>query len=286
MTLDVFCVYGAPNEAHMRTIQIPALQAQVAQGMDLRLHVLNYADDRPLLADAGGAGLDVTDWSAGREPRQIGFGEAVNFLFEKSRPEGRFLLVNPDSLPVGDCITRLLARHDAERPGIVEARQWPMEHPKEYDPATGETPWASGAFLLIDSAVFGAIGGFDPVYFLYCEDVDLSWRMWLAGSRVLYEPEALCMHFTGALGYREDRFYYEHYFSSRNYIGIAYKFFGEEGESKALDHFRATGYPPDFKRRVLDDYAALKSRIIRHPGPVASPHVKILGFNRYHEFRQ
>lgn len=285
MTLDVFCVYGAPNVAHIRTIQIPALQAQAAAGCPLRLHLVNYADSRPLLADSSGPALEVIDWSAEREARQIGFGEAVNYLFEKAAPKERFLLINPDSLPSEGCIQKLLARHDAERPGIVEARQWPMEHPKEYDPVTGDTPWASGAFLLIDSAVFAKVGGFDPVYFLYCEDVDLSWRIWLAGARVVYETDAVCMHFTGGLGYRSDRYYYEHYFSSRNFIGMAYKFFGEEGERNALLHFTGTSYPASFKQRVLDDYEAWKGSIKPYTDPVGSPHLKILGFNRYHELR-
>lgn len=284
MSLDVFCVYGAPNLEHMRDVQIPALRAQ-ARSLPLHLHVVNYAGPQALLADAGRPELPVTDWSDRREPRHIGFGEAVNFLYHAVRPAERFLLVNPDSLPAEGCIAALLARWKAERPGIIEARQWPDEHPKEYDAETGDTPWASGAFCLVDAVLFGAIGGFDPVYFLYCEDVDLSWRVWLAGRRVVYASEALCLHFTGGPGYRPDRLYYEHYFSSRNFIGLAYKFFGASGEKRALAYFAATDFPEAFKRRVVADYHAWKEKLECLPRPPTSPHLKIVGFNRYHQTR-
>jgi GT2 family glycosyltransferase len=34
----------------------------------------------------------------------------------------------------------------------------------------------------------------DPAYFLYYEDVELSWRLWLAGYRVVFQPTAVAVH--------------------------------------------------------------------------------------------
>src|SRR5262249_49586188 len=99
-----------------------------------------------------------------------------------------------------DTIARLheIAAGDDARVAAWEARQLPHEHPKDYDPVTGETAWCSGACVLLRRAAFDAVGGFDPAYFLYGEDVDLSWRLRAAGWRLRYVPRATVRHFTYA----------------------------------------------------------------------------------------
>jgi hypothetical protein len=77
---------------------------------------------------------------------------------------------------------------------LAEAIQFPAEHPKTYDPVTLETAWASGACLGIPRQVFEATGGFDEAFFMYCEDVDLSWRARAHGIAVLTVPNALFLH--------------------------------------------------------------------------------------------
>ena len=42
--------------------------------------------------------------------------------------------------------------------------------------------WYSAAFLLLPSAAFRAVGGFDERYHMYCEDVDLCLRLQLASA--------------------------------------------------------------------------------------------------------
>jgi GT2 family glycosyltransferase len=53
---------------------------------------------------------------------------------------------------------------------------------------------ASGAACAISRDVFEWIGGFDPTFFLYHDDVDLSVRALLAGVRCLYVPKARVAH--------------------------------------------------------------------------------------------
>jgi N-acetylglucosaminyl-diphospho-decaprenol L-rhamnosyltransferase len=77
---------------------------------------------------------------------------------------------------------------------LVEARQFPEEHPKHYDPVTGLTLWASGACLLIPRRIYETIDGFDPNIFMYMEDVDYSWRAKAAGYSVRVAPRALFAH--------------------------------------------------------------------------------------------
>jgi hypothetical protein len=54
--------------------------------------------------------------------------------------------------------------------------------------------YACGAATALRTAAVAEVGGFDPRFFLYYEDVDLSWRLWLAGWRVRYQPRAVVHH--------------------------------------------------------------------------------------------
>jgi GT2 family glycosyltransferase len=54
--------------------------------------------------------------------------------------------------------------------------------------------WVYGTFMAVKRPVFEALGGFDPAYFLYGEDMDLCHRARAAGARVLYVPGAAAVH--------------------------------------------------------------------------------------------
>lgn len=62
--------------------------------------------------------------------------------------------------------------------------------------------FASGGAMLIHRRTFLDVGGFDPEYFAYFEDVDLGWRLWVLGHRVVYAPGAIARHKGGATGLR------------------------------------------------------------------------------------
>jgi GT2 family glycosyltransferase len=57
-----------------------------------------------------------------------------------------------------------------------------------------EVGFPSGAALVIRRSVWEQLGGFDPSYFLYSEDLDLGLRLWLAGSAVGVVPQARVIH--------------------------------------------------------------------------------------------
>lgn len=108
------------------------------------------------------------------------------------------LLLNPDTIIQPDALKILVMRALRERGvGMVEAAQQPLEHPKWFDQRTGETPWCSGAVTLIKRPALTRTGVFDENFFMYCEDIDLSWRMWSKGYRCIYEPRAKVMHGQG-----------------------------------------------------------------------------------------
>ncbi len=54
--------------------------------------------------------------------------------------------------------------------------------------------FACGGSMAIWRKVFLEVGGFDEDYFAFYEDVDLGWRLWLAGYRVRYAPRSLVRH--------------------------------------------------------------------------------------------
>jgi N-acetylglucosaminyl-diphospho-decaprenol L-rhamnosyltransferase len=57
-----------------------------------------------------------------------------------------------------------------------------------------EVMYACGAAAAFRMSAVLAVGGIDPRFFLYYEDVDLSWRLWLGGWRVRYAPAAVVRH--------------------------------------------------------------------------------------------
>lgn len=123
-----------------------------------------------------------------------GYGKGNNRLAEGAESD-YLLIMNPEIIigPQGLC--DLLAPFADADVGLVEARQIPVEHPKEYDPDTFETEWSSGACFMIPTAFFRQLKGFDTdTFFMYCEDVDLSWRIRLLGRRLYYQPLAGVYH--------------------------------------------------------------------------------------------
>lgn len=109
--------------------------------------------------------------------------------------EDLVLVMNPDTYAAPRMIVELLGALSDASVGVVEARQLPLEHPKSYAPGTGDTSWASGSCFLARAEVVEETGGFDPdLFFLYCDDVDFSWRARLAGWRVVHRPSARVFH--------------------------------------------------------------------------------------------
>lgn len=127
----------------------------------------------------------------------LGFGGGINEL-AKSCNSSLFLILNQDAIPEPGAIEHLASIAHSSPLDVVawEMRQIPYEHPKIYDPASMETPWASGAALLVRSSAFNAVGGFDPRIFMYGEDVDLSWKMRAKGWKIRYVAKSAVVHQT------------------------------------------------------------------------------------------
>jgi hypothetical protein len=105
------------------------------------------------------------------------------------------LIINPDCYASPSLVRMLCLQMEDPEVGIVEGRQLPLEHPKDFDRRSGDTSWASGSCMLIRRQVVDRLGGFDEEsFFMYCDDVDFSWRARLEGFRVVYQPGACVFH--------------------------------------------------------------------------------------------
>ncbi len=60
-----------------------------------------------------------------------------------------------------------------------------------------DADWVSGAAVWLRRSALDEVGGWDERYFMYVEDVDLCWRLRMAGWRVGYEPGARVEHLLG-----------------------------------------------------------------------------------------
>ena len=71
----------------------------------------------------------------------------------------------------------------------------------EKDEGQYDTPadvfWVSGACLMVRSRLWKKLGGLDDRFFAHMEEIDLCWRLQLAGYRVTVVPESYVYHIGG-----------------------------------------------------------------------------------------
>jgi GT2 family glycosyltransferase len=70
-------------------------------------------------------------------------------------------------------------------------RTWSHSQPRS-------VPWVLGAALALRRVAFEAVGGFDPTFFLYNEEVDLCRRLQVLGWQIDFAPVASVAHVGGA----------------------------------------------------------------------------------------
>jgi len=192
---------------------LPALVAELEAG-DQLVVVDNASEDdtRSVVAHLA-PGAEVI-----ANPDNPGFAPAANQGVELLDTE-IVLLLNPDAVPApgfGRAIRRPLAedRGWAAWQGLVSAEDgrvvntsggvvhftgiaWAGQAGLPISAAperAREVGFASGACLAVTREAWRRSGGFRDGFFMYCEDVDLSLRLRLAGERVGIEPSARVDH--------------------------------------------------------------------------------------------
>jgi GT2 family glycosyltransferase len=201
-TLDVQIVTYRPETGLLEEL-LASVHEQDTAGWTVTLRVLDNSTDAAVSQalreqidrHAGRAGLAAIDFVV--SAANVGFGVGHNQLQQRGS-SALILLLNQDVVLEPDALATLLGAAGRAEANVAawEMRQIPYEHPKNYDPATGETPWISGAAVLFRRKALTGIGGFEPRIFLYGEDVDLSWRLRAGGWRLHYVARAAVQHLT------------------------------------------------------------------------------------------
>ena len=67
----------------------------------------------------------------------------------------------------------------------------------QYDDGPKSVFWATGACLMVRSRLYQDVGGLDKDFFAHMEEIDLCWRIRLAGNDLLMLPESCVYHLGG-----------------------------------------------------------------------------------------
>jgi GT2 family glycosyltransferase len=163
--------------------------------------------------------------------RNAGFAAANNRGLSEVADCDWVALLNPDAFPAEDWLEKLLdatRRHPdyqffacrqlmEQRPETldgagdsyhVSGAHWrrghgELEEGRYAEPEEVFAPCAAAALYRRDA--FREVGGFEESFFCYAEDVDLGFRLRLAGHRCLYVPDAVVHHIGSATtGRRSD----------------------------------------------------------------------------------
>jgi GT2 family glycosyltransferase len=172
----------------------------------------------------------------------LGFARAVNLAAARAR--GRYvLLVNPDTRADGPFVAELVEAADKNPDAGIYggrtvredgsdflagygfptlwayvcfatmlstlARRSPLFNPEDLPrldrSQTGPVPAISGCLFMVNRELFGHLGGFDPQYFMYCEDADLCLRATRHGAQPILVPSARVVHLVGRSSSTSDR---------------------------------------------------------------------------------
>ena len=88
---------------------------------------------------------------------------------------------------------------------------------------------AKGAATIIKSCVFKELGMYDASYFMYLEETDFCFRVWLAGYRVVFAPMSIVWHAFNTTFKKSEAHYSNYivrYHGCRNYITTLVKNLG------------------------------------------------------------
>jgi GT2 family glycosyltransferase len=126
------------------------------------------------------------------------------------------LFINNDAWLEPDCLEKLV--EEAGRTGAAAVTPWVLNYADDTHQDFGflgfdifglsvssppprerrEVFIASGCCYFIDLAVFREVGMFDHEFFMYSDEVDLSWRVWIAGHKITGTPDARVHHRSAA----------------------------------------------------------------------------------------
>lgn len=169
--------------------------------------------------------------------KNIGFGRAMNLGASHAKGE-HLLITNPDIIIKDRSFLQKLTEHlnNNKNYGAMTCQLLNEKGEDksefidfEFHATLGldtSPRWLSGAFLVVRSFVFKQIGGFDPDFFMYCEDEDLCLRIQRAGLPLVKVNELSLYHIGGVSEPVKSYDFFYRWFRSQ--ILFAYKHFPKE----------------------------------------------------------
>ena len=171
-----------------------------------------------------------------------GYGAGMNAGVTRAMELGCsvFVLLNPD-LAAGPGILTALAEQAAAEPDTLTAPRILRPNGQVWfgggvvrldigatrtlpgTDSTEPTGWLTGACLAVHRDLWNRLGGFDGEYFLYWEDVDLSWRCTAVGGRLLVRDDLTVVHSVGGTQQAEGKSLVYYYYNCRNRLVFARK---------------------------------------------------------------
>lgn len=116
-----------------------------------------------------------------------------------------FVKVLENDETIGACQHKLLLMRDNKTLDAVGSfltisgfliHQGIFEKDEHYDKVQ-EVFTAKGSAITFRRSVLNIVGVYDPEIFLYFEDVDLCWRIWLSGFKIVFIPNSVVYHHLG-----------------------------------------------------------------------------------------
>ena len=142
-----------------------------------------------------------------RHKKNLGFAVACNSGVKVARGE-IVVLLNLDVVPEKDALEKILLDFEDENIFAVSFNEPKWSWAKivwkngfiEHEPGrkinkTHISAWASGGSAAFRKSIWEKLGGFDEIYKpFYWEDIDLGYRAWKRGYKILWEPKAIVHH--------------------------------------------------------------------------------------------
>ncbi|RYG41453.1 MAG: glycosyltransferase family 2 protein [Chitinophagaceae bacterium] len=135
-------------------------------------------------------------------------------------------------------------------------------HLSEHD--INEIDVVAGAFLMVPKAVLEKTGGFDEDFFMYGEDVDLSYRITRAGFKNYYYPQTTILHFKGESTLKSLQYIQRFYAAMHLFLKKHYTSFWKKavmnlaiGFGRTVAKIRLISMPPNNKQSGLPEAAAI-----------------------------
>jgi GT2 family glycosyltransferase len=107
----------------------------------------------------------------------------------------------------------------------------------------------TGAFMFIKKAVFEKVEGFDEDFFMYGEDIDLSYRIAQAGYKNYYLGSEVILHYKGESTSRDPMYF-------RNFYGAMHIFYKK--------HYKTNFIVSGLMDRMVDAMVLINSRSLKN----------------------